>query len=266
MATLLVLCTILELTSTVQARVLVLVASSAAPAVSEVAQNFSSETGIDVRISSASSGTLARQITQGAPAQIYISAAPQWTELLQQSGFIDVNRTRPLLRNRLVIVSQKLEAADSLMDLSKPILVLNRLGGGRLAMGDPSHVPAGYYGRQALQRLGLWPAVRDHLVLQSNVRAVIALVDRGNSPLGIIYATDAALSTSTTIAAIIPSEAHEPIIYTGAVIGKNADDDTLQFFERLYSDGAREIYTRYGFGVALENIGNQESKIAPSKP
>ncbi len=249
----LILFSILELSTPVQARVLVLVASSAAPVVSEVAQKFSDETGIDIRISSASSGTLARQITQGAPAQIYISASSRWVISLQQDGYLDDQRIRPLLRNRLVVVGPKVNSAAGLLELSRPVRLLNRLNGGRLAMGDPSHVPAGYYGQQALQTLGLWPAVRDHMVLQSNVRAVLALVERGESPLGLVYATDAALSSSIKIAAIIPSEAHEPITYTGAVIGRNADVDTLQFFERLYANESRETYSRYGFGVAFEN-------------
>ncbi|MBT6960892.1 MAG: molybdate ABC transporter substrate-binding protein, partial [Rhodospirillaceae bacterium] len=157
------------------ARILVLSAASAAPAIQDLAAQFSGKNSVDVRVSIGSSGTLARQISQGVPADIYVSAAPQWIDVLQAGGRLDPNLTRPLARNRLVLVGPIESRGTGLLDASKPLVVLRRLDGGRLAIGDPSHVPAGRYAKEAIETLGLWPAVRDRLALQSNVRAVLAM-------------------------------------------------------------------------------------------
>ena len=247
-------------------RILVLSAASAAPAIIEIAHDFNRRMGIVVRVSSGSSGTLARQISQGAPADIYISAAPKWISFLGAEKKLDQNFTRPLMRNRLVVVAPIGSAHQGLINLSKPVALLNRLNGGRLAIGDPQHVPAGHYAKQAMENLGLWPAVRDRLARQINVRAVLAFVVRGESPLGIIYATDAALSDAIRIAAIIPPESHDPIVYTAAVVSEHSRPDVLQFFDSLNQDHAGKVFERYGFGVVRTATDDQISKTMPSMP
>lgn len=252
--------------STAAERILVLSAASAAPAVAEIAGVFSRRTGIDVRVSSGSSGTLARQITRGAPADIYISASSSWIETLTNENRLDEKLTRPLLRNRLVIIGRIGDSTSGLLDLTKPIVFLNQLNDGRLAIGDPLHVPAGQYAQQALENLGLWPAVRDRLARQINVRAVLAFVERGESPLGIIYATDAALSNAAKIRAIIPSEVHDPIVYSAAVVAGRNRPDVRQFFNALGNSDANGVFEQYGFGVVRSDSDRQLSNTTPSIP
>ncbi len=140
-----------------------------------------------------------------------------------------------------------------LIDLSRPVLLLNRFNGGRLAIGDPSHVPAGQYAKAALESLGLWPAVRDRLAPQNNVRAILAFVERGEAPLGIIYATDAALSPNVRIAAIIPGSAHDPIVYASAMISGRATREVRDFYDALGDEQSDEVFSRFGFGTAQQN-------------
>ncbi|MBT7451749.1 MAG: molybdate ABC transporter substrate-binding protein [Rhodospirillaceae bacterium] len=248
------------------ARILVLSAASAAPAIQDLAAQFSGKNSVDVRVSIGSSGTLARQISQGVPADIYVSAAPQWIDVLQAGGRLDPNLTRPLARNRLVLVGPIESRGTGLLDASKPLVVLRRLDGGRLAIGDPSHVPAGRYAKEAIETLGLWPAVRDRLALQSNVRAVLAMVERGETPLGIVYATDAALSDRIRLAAIIPPESHSPIIYTAAVLVGRDRPDVTAFFQSMLDADGQAVFERYGFGVTAAEAATQSSNTDPSMP
>ena len=215
--------------------ILVLSVASASTALEEIATEYMQRSGNRVRVSIGSSGTLARQIMQGAPADIYLSAAVSWIDNLQREGLLDPNHIGPIARNRLVFVSPTDTPDFGLLDLSKPLDVMKRLDGGRLAMGDPAHVPAGRYAQEALEKLGLWPAVRDHLALHVNVRAVLAMVERGETPLGVIYATDAVLSRNVSLAAIVPGEAHLPINYIAAVIADRGSPGTIEFFDTLFS-------------------------------
>lgn len=233
-----------------QARILVLSAASASTVVRDIAEDFSRRTGINIRLSIASSGTLARQITQGAPADIYVSASEQWVKSLSASGDLSRNHIRPLMRNRLVIVAPAQSSLSTLLDLTKPVAVLAALDGGRLAMGDPSHVPAGQYGELALLTLGLWPAVRDRMAYQVNVRAVLAMVERGETPLGVVYATDAALSDKVKIAAVVPAEAHPPIQYVAAILTNRVRPETVSFLEDLTGPAAQDLIQANGFATS----------------
>ncbi len=249
-----------EAQSTETKHVLVLAAASAAAALNDIVEKYQIETGTSVRVSISSSGTLARQIMQGAPANIYVSAAQDWIDTLTASGHIDPSQTQILARNRLVIVRPRTESmpwprtgnASRLLSTSKPVDVLRRLDGGRLAIGDPAHVPAGRYAQEALENLGLWAAVRDHLARQVNVRAVLAMVERGETPLGIVYATDAALSRKVSLAAIIPPESHTPIIYAAAVINGHASPAALDFYNYLSTETTQSILEAHGFAVTRD--------------
>lgn len=247
-------------------RIIVLSAASAAPAVQDLATQFKDRTGTDIRVSVASSGTLARQIRRGAPADLYISASKMWIDQLIADGFLDEARTLPVARNRLVFVSPSDSSNTSLINLSRPVDVANRLNGGRLAIGDPAHVPAGTYAKDALQNLGLWPTVRGRLARQSNVRAVLAMVERGETPLGIIYATDAALSDGVRLAAIIPASAHPPIVYSAAVLSSSTNPQATIFFRELTSSVGLDVFEQYGFGVTRPEPKTQPSETLPSRP
>lgn len=230
-------------------RVLVLSASSASTVVQDIARDFSNRSGTDVRLSIASSGTLARQISRDAPADIYISASEQWIETLRAQNKLKPDFVRPLMRNRLVLIAPSASSITTLLDLSKSVAVLAALGDGRLAIGDPGHVPAGRYAKEAFTNIGLWPAVRDRLAPQINVRAVLAMVERGETPLGVTYATDVALSPNVKIAAIVPPESHTPIQYVAAIVSGRDNSETRAFFEALFSPMAKKIISQSGFGV-----------------
>lgn len=247
-------------------KIIVLSAASAAPTVQDLAVQFSDRTGIDIRVSVASSGTLARQIRLGAPADLYISASITWIDQLLADGFLDKAQTLPIARNRLVFVSPSDSSDRSLLNLSKPVDVANRLNGGRLAIGDPAHVPAGAYAQEAIQNLGLWPVVRDQLARQSNVRAVLAMVERGETPLGIIYATDAALSDGVRLAAIVPANAHASIVYSASVLSSSMNPNATTFFRELTSSQGLDAFERYGFGVTRPSPQAQPSDTLPVRP
>lgn len=235
-------------------RVLVLTAASASTVVQQIATDFTAATGIDVRLSIASSGTLARQVSQDAPAGIYISASEHWIERLKAQDKLEPGFVRPLMRNRLVVVAPSNSSLTGLLDLTKSVVLLTAIGNGRLAIGDPQHVPAGRYAREALINMGLWPAVRDRLAPQANVRAVLAMVERGETPLGLTYATDAALTQNVKIAAILPPEAHTPIQYFAAIISGQKDAQTDAFFSALFTPEAKMILRDGGFGVSENDL------------
>lgn len=165
-------------------------------------------------------------------------------------GRLDSNFVRPVARNRLVLVRPKPPSRVPLLDLSKPLVVLDALSDGRLAIGDPSHVPAGRYAQSALENLQLWAAFRDKLAPQANVRAVLAMVEREETSLGIVYATDAALSSRVSVAAIFPAEAQPPIVYTAALIQGRRSQVATSVFEALFSESGLATFERFGFAVA----------------
>ena len=228
----------------VRADVLVLSAASTASALTEIAQEFEDQSNITVRVSPGSSGTLARQIKLGAPADIYVSASNEWTDQLVASGHLEQGTTRTLIRNRLVFVAPIDARTTGLIDLTKPIHLIDRLDGSRLSMGDPAHVPAGQYAKEALKALGLWTALRDRLSLHTNVRVVLAFVERSEAPIGIVYATDVMLSAKDS--------AHEPIVYTSSILRGKRTPDVIAFYKWIQNGAARETFSRYGFGL-VEN-------------
>ncbi|MFC7608007.1 molybdate ABC transporter substrate-binding protein [Teichococcus aestuarii] len=169
--------------------------------------------GAPLRLSFASSSVLARQIGQGARADLFASADEPWMDYLQQRGLIRPETRAPVLGNTLVLVAP----ADQPAPVA-PAGIAARLGaGGRLAVGDPAHVPAGRYAEQALAQLGLWDALRPRLARAENVRAALLLVERGEAPLGIVYGTDAAASDRVAVVGRFPAGSHPPITYPFAL-------------------------------------------------
>ncbi len=162
-------------------------------------------------VSYASSSTLARQISQGAPADIYISANEKWMDYLQKQGLL--NDRRDLVENKLVIVSS-LDGVKSVSPDAEGIEAISKAG--RIAVGDPMHVPAGIYAMQTLESLGVWNQVQNNLARANNVRSALALVERGESPYGIVYETDAEAARNVHIVAVFPANLHAPITYPAA--------------------------------------------------
>lgn len=224
-------------------RVLVFAASSMASALNQITQAYKQETGKEVRISYGGSSTLARQLQHGAPADIFISANQQWMNYAIDKQLIDKASHSPWLKNTLVLISGDRQSKEIKL---KQEDILNALGKGRFAIAHPSHVPAGIYGKQALENLMLWPALKDKVAFSNSVRGTLALVERQEAPLGIVYFSDSKASSKVKILAKIPEELHEPIIFPKAktkTAGKNAD----AFFLYLDSSTAQKILMENGF-------------------
>ena len=199
-----------------------------------------------VRTAYAGSSALARQIEQGAPAQVFASADLEWMDYLQQRNLIDVGSRHNLLGNRLVLVAP--QASTAKVDLAKPGSIAAALGEGRLAIGQTASVPAGKYGRAALESLGQWDTVSSHLAESESVRAALMLVARGETPLGIVYASDAKAEPRVRVVATFPDTSHPPIVYPVAAL-RDAPASAREFVRWLSSPAARAIFERRGFDV-----------------
>ena len=239
-------------------RVVVLAAASTAQALDAAIAAFDAGPEGRVAASYASTSALARQIESGAPADIFLAANAAWMDHVEALGLILPGSRRQIARNRLVFVTGDPDIAPFEATASLDLGTL--LAGGRLAVGDPDHVPAGIYARQALESLGLWPAARDNLAPAANVRAALALVARGEAPLGIVYATDIVRARSFThaeatlvpgvrVVAAIPPALHEPIVYPLARIGGSESPLAARFFAFLTGPEGRAAFTRAGFIV-----------------
>jgi molybdate transport system substrate-binding protein len=225
-------------------------AASTTNAVQDLAELYKSKTGVTLVASFASSSTLAKQIEQGAPADVYISANPKWMDYLEGAEIL-VNGTREdLLGNRIVLIAPRSSALGS-VEIASDFDLVGLLGDeGRLAMGDPAHVPAGMYGKQALQALGLWTSVGARVAPMGNVRAALTIVERGETPLGIVYATDAAMSDKVKVVGLFPAESHPPIVYPVAMVSMEQLDLARAFLDFLNSPEAGEIFQKFGFSLA----------------
>ncbi|SDY89892.1 molybdate transport system substrate-binding protein [Jannaschia faecimaris] len=211
--------------------VTVFAAASLKPALDEIAK------GWDVALAYGGSGSIARQVAAGAPADIVILAATDWMDWLVGQGVLS-GTARVIARNRLVLAGAPGVGPVALTRDG----VMRALGTGRLAMGDPLSVPAGRYARHAFETLGLWTALSNRLILTEDVRAALAYVARGDVALGAVYASDV-VGTDVEIAARIPSTAHAPIVYPGAVV--SGRPDATVFLDHVA--GATEILAAHGF-------------------
>ena len=200
------------------------------------------------RLSFASSSTLARQIEQGAPVNVFASADEQWMDYLAKKDLIAAGTRKDLLGNELVLVVPATHPVH--VDIG-PNFDLSALLGpdGRLSTGDPAHVPAGIYAEQALRKLGLWDKIASRIAPAADVRSALLLVERGEAPAGIVYATDAAASKAVSIAGVFPDNSHDPITYPFAVIKSGDTPDARAFLTFLATPAVREVWTRNGFKV-----------------
>jgi molybdate transport system substrate-binding protein len=201
-------------------------------------------TGKQVTVSYAASSALARQIDEGAPADIFFSADLDWMDYLEEQSVIVADTRTPLLGNDIVLVAP----ADSpvSLDIAPGFPLADGLGDGRLAIAATAAVPAGKYGKAALETLGVWGAVVSHLAEAENVRAALELVARGEAPLGIVYATDAKAEPRVKVIDTFPADTHPPIIYPVALTA-NAGPDAKAFLDYLVSDVARPHFEAEGF-------------------
>jgi molybdate transport system substrate-binding protein len=199
-------------------------------------------------LSFGSSSTLARQIEQGAPANVFASADEKWMDYLADKKLIAFDTRKDLLGNDLVLVV----SADKPMHvtINKSLDLLGLLGGnGRLATGDPAHVPVGIYAEQALKALGLWDSVSPRLARTEDVRAALLLVERGEAPAGIVYATDAAASKAVIVAGTFAPDSHDPVSYPFAVSKAGDTPEARALLVFLTSAPARAVFVQRGFKV-----------------
>jgi len=224
---------------------MVFAAASLKEALDAVVQSFASERGGQVEVSYAASSVLARQITRGAPADIFISADTHWIEFVEKAGVVAQGSRRNLLANDLVLVAPANAKVD--VKLNFGVDLAPALGKGRLAMGEPDSVPAGMYGKSALKALGAWNAVEKRVASAENVRAALALVARGEAPLGIVYRTDALAEKRVRIVDTFPSASHPPIVYPVVILKRSSTPIATAFAGYLSTPDARAIFERYGF-------------------
>lgn len=228
-----------------EAPLLVFAAASTTDAMSKLADVYQAQGGAPVKLSFASSSTLAKQIAQGAPAAVYVSANEKWMDYVQGQGLLEPGSRRDLLANSLVLIAP---AASPLgpVELRPGLDLAALLGDGRLALGDPAHVPAGMYAKAALVNLGLWPQVAGRIAPAADVRRALAMVELGEMPLGMVYSTDAQASDKVKVLGAAPAGSHKPIVYPAALV-KGAGAEAARFLEFLGSRRARAVWAGFGF-------------------
>lgn len=222
----------------------VLAAASLQEAMTEASEKWAKAGHPAPALSFAGSSALARQVESGAKADIFISADEEWMDELERKGLIRQGTRQDLLGNALVLIAAK---GTSPLTLEETGSLRAALGDGRLAVADPDAVPAGRYGKAALERLGQWDGVSARITPAENVRAALALVERGQAPFGVVYATDALASDKVDVVARFPAASHPPIRYPAAIIAASANPDAAPFLDFLNSDEARRIFEARGF-------------------
>ncbi|HRO32088.1 MAG TPA: molybdate ABC transporter substrate-binding protein [Brevundimonas sp.] len=199
-------------------------------------------------VSYAGSSALARQVEAGAPTDLFISADEAWMDALARKQLIRPDSRAALVGNRLVLIAPAASTAQ--LDIRPGMDVAALLDDGRLAMADPEAVPAGRYGKAALTALGAWTAVANRVAPAENVRAALALVERGAAPLGVVYATDARASSGVRVVGVFPENSHPPIVYPIAVVAASKQDQAEPLRQFLLSVPAQDVLARHGFSPA----------------
>ncbi len=236
---------VLQLNPARAGEIQVYAAASLKTALDQVSALWLNETGNKVTAIYAASNVLARQIMEGAPADLFISADLAWMDELQSKNAIRAETRKNILGNTLVLIATA--GSDLTVDLKPGADLLGLLEGGRLATGETSSVPAGRYAKAALESLGVWEKLDPHLAMQVNVRAALLLVARGEAPLGIVYASDARAEPGVEIIATFPSSSHPPIVYPAAIVSASQNPDAAVFLDFLVADKAMAIFESNGF-------------------
>ena len=223
----------------------VLAAASLHESLTEAANAWAAKGHVKPMLSFAASSALARQVTAGAPADLFVSADEAWMDAVAKAGLLRAGTRTTLLGNRLVLIAP----ASSKVRLTpaRGFALAKALGTGRLALADPDAVPAGKYARAALAHLGVWTSVAAKVAPAENVRAALALVERGAAPLGIVYATDARASKTVRVVGAFPATSHPPIRYPVAMLKASRHRDAAGFRAFLLSKQGRAIFVRHGF-------------------
>lgn len=224
---------------------LVLAASSLQEGLGAAADDWTSQGHSRPVLSFAGTSSLARQIAAGAQGDIFISADERWMDDMEERGLIEPQTRERLLGNELVLVAPAGQSGD--IEVAPGLDLRAYLGNGWLAMADPDAVPAGRYGKQALQALGMWDAVSDRIASGENVRAALALVSSAEAPLGIVYATDAVADPKVRVVGRFPADSHAPMTYPIARLTSSEHSEAEAFRRYLLSEEGQAIFRRFGF-------------------
>lgn len=226
---------------------LVMAAASLQESLTEAADVWAAKGHPKPILSFAASSALARQLLAGAPADLFLSADEPWMDAVAKAGLLRANSRTTLLGNRLVLIAPV--GSKVQLTPARGFPLARALGDGRLALADPDAVPGGKYAKAALTALGVWSGVAAKIAPAENVRAAMALVERGAAPLGIVYATDARASRSVRVVGTFPASSHPPIRYPVALLKASQHKDAAGFRIFLLSKQGRAIFARHGFSA-----------------
>lgn len=231
-------------------RITIFAAASLTNAMDQIEREFEAATDHDVVVSLAGSPVLARQIIAGAPADIFISANPDWMDEIERAGLIEDGTRSDLLGNALVLIGNGTDVGP--IEIGPETDLVAYLDGGRLAMALVDAVPAGIYGKAALESLGLWSGVANRVAQSDNVRTTLRLVATGEAPLGIVYASDAVAEDRVSVLGTFPSDSHPPIVYPVAALATGDSPAKADLLAYLHGRDARAAFERQGFTVRSE--------------
>jgi molybdate transport system substrate-binding protein len=232
----------------IAATVTVFAAASLKEAMDEQARQFEAKTGDKVVVSYAGSNVLAKQIEAGAPADVFISADLDWMDYVEQHKLLTPDTRFNLLRNVLVLIAPA--SSTSTLKIAPNFGLAAVLGSDKLAMANPDSVPAGKYGKSALETLGVWSAVESHIARADNVRAALALVSRQEAPFGIVYKTDALADKGVKIVDTFPANSYPPVIYPAAMVATSTGTAPKALLDYLRTAPAVAVWEKYGFEIA----------------
>ncbi len=226
---------------------LILAAASLQEALTQIADRWAAQNHPRPVLSFAATSALARQIEAGAPADLFVSADQEWMDALADKRLLRAGTRANVLSNRLVLIARA--SSPARLGVARGFPLARALGTGRLAMADPGSVPAGRYARAALINLGVWQTVAEKVAPAENVRTALALVERGEAPFGIVYATDALASKGVRVVGTFPASSHPPIRYPLAIPRSSKHADAAAFRTFVLSAQARTVFARHGFGT-----------------
>jgi molybdate transport system substrate-binding protein len=225
-------------------------AASMKNALDEVNNAFAAKSGNMVTASYAASSALAKQLEQGAPADVFISADTAWMDYAIKNKSVNPATRIDLLGNSIVLIAPKNSKIDH-VDIKQGFDLAKLVGDGRIVTGDVKAVPVGKYAKAALEKLGVWQSVEPKMAMAENVRAALALVSRGEAALGIVYSTDAKVDPGVKIVGTFPADSHPPIIYPVAATA-TAKDGTADYLAFLKSSAAKATFEKYGFSYLIK--------------
>jgi len=229
-------------------------AASLKNALDEIATGWKDSGKPAAKISYAASSALAKQLEQGAPADMFISADTDWMDYVEKKDLIRKDTRVNLLGNKIVLIAPR--DAKVSVDVKQGFDLAKALAGGKLAMANVASVPAGKYGKAALEKLGAWDGVKDKIAQAENVRAALLLVARGEANFGIVYSTDAAAEPNVKIVGEFPADSHPPIIYPAALTKSTKATDARAFLDLLKSNKARPAFEKQGFTVLVKSASS----------